>query len=94
MTHFLFVCIACALEAFCGSYGDHLYQVSFHVFHIPGDTLPNAELCATVNDIYPDERVNDRQCFIAFKNWGDMSAEEISRRTSQVSYFDPFWPGG
>ena len=53
-----------------------------------GDTLPNAELCATVNDIYADECVNDRQCFIAFKNWGEMSAEEIARRTERVRFFD------
>ena len=49
-----------------------------------GDTLPFAELCATANDIFADECVNDRQCFVSFENWGEISAEEVATLTEKV----------
>ena len=53
---------------------------------VVGDTLPFAELCATANDVFANECVNDRQCFVSFDNWGEMSAEEIATRTERVIY--------
>ena len=56
----------------------------YKIFLFAGDTLPNAELCVTANDVYADECVNDRQSFVTFVNWDEMSAEEIARRTERV----------